>query len=478
MEFINLPALLSSKQAIQRLPFLKQLLLTPQIEQRSFQLKNEFIRIIQSNAANNLDYELAALVLRMAQAFKSFTVTDLRGVVEHASIYEYMPGEHIYKEGTNVDRLYFLLSGSCVSRKNLMSEMVDLFAPSSNLQEQTTFSSGTFVGTAIQQGQPYQTTWATATMPTYVLSFPFMYIPNSITRNFLTLTANTRRRKFQTKLDRDISNSRPTSVLPNTPLHSRPTTSDQTQPYRHEVKTPIPQLPETTMTSSTTTSEDIESSSLLHHHSSPLQPSQASQAQTIQLRSNRSTTPSATQISQSVRVAALSPIAKIRKNKQKNNERKKILEINRPTSPIVEGWDHFQESDLMQSKFIPMPTAKKTSTPTATKSRSGKTKKKHSTKNILQQPEQVVLETTIDDTSLPVILNVNQVLGFARRLIRSVAFLDANHLSLWNLGFRQKCATRWKSLQDMMENVCETEDNYIAMTQTVQSYAQDAGKYF
>ena len=113
MEFINLPALLSSKQAIQRLPFLKQLLLTPQIEQRSFQLKNEFIRIIQSNAANNLDYELAALVLRMAQAFKSFTVTDLRGVVEHASIHEYMPGEHIYKEGTNVDRLYFLLSGSC-----------------------------------------------------------------------------------------------------------------------------------------------------------------------------------------------------------------------------------------------------------------------------------------------------------------------------------------------------------------------------
>ena len=41
----------------------------------------------------------------MAQAFKSFTVTDLRGVVEHASIHEYMPGEHIYKEGTNVDRL-------------------------------------------------------------------------------------------------------------------------------------------------------------------------------------------------------------------------------------------------------------------------------------------------------------------------------------------------------------------------------------
>jgi hypothetical protein len=111
---------------------------------------------------------------------------------------------------------------------------------------------------------------------------------------------------------------------------------------------------------------------------------------------------------------------------------------------------------------------------------------KASLRSVALQNVYVQIPTTPTRTSTPLSNNNNnawantkRVLAYAKRLIRGVAYLDAEHLSLWNLGFRNKCAQRWTTLKQMIETVCESwgpesEHKYKEIHEQIQLYAQDA----
>ena len=485
MDFINIPRLLSSKAALNKIPFLQQLVLIPKIEQQSLILFQEFKRILNDNNENKR-LDLCALVLRLSSQFQSFSVKDLRNTVQHGTIRQFNMGDFIFKEGTPVNELFFVLSGSVKTTQNLIWKK--LFSADSCSNMITIYESGTFVGGDVTSlGEEKYDGWSVATAPTEILVFGREWYPKNSQRNRHFNFNHGRRESNQqhkeSNLDVFDDNSSPIVESVNqessmtkssddtVTLFDTNSAADLILPIVDNGDTTIidtlPKAAITTTHAITTTTPIINNSNNLK---STLPDKEINQLSSMK---NKSLT--------TFRLDALSPLVSVNRKTNKNRKRmnwKKQLDsstipesFHRPTSPFVDGWSiedgHLPNSFELEKAAAFVKISQRASTPRTIvnnerqniHSREGNNKNNQNKKK--------------NNSSR----DINRVLRYAKRLIRGVAYLDAQHLSLWNLGFREKCARRWTRLQNMIENVCNDDaakQRYKEINEKIQNFAQDA----